>query len=727
MKKILLFAAFSLVAFLPGHAQKKEILLSTPETSLLLFAPQDGALTLRYFGSRITEAQIPEILSSGLDLDKQAYPVFGTARNEAALVVRHAGGDMSLDVAVEKVEERDEPAAKVVSVTLKDKLYPFRAKVNYRAYKELDVIETWVEISHEEKGNVKLQKAASGYLSFRQGEVWVSHLYGSWGSECTLARERLMPGAKVLSNRDGARNAFTHHPEVMFSLDGAPQENTGRTIGAILCWSGNYELNITTEGPRYHEFYAGIDPIASEYALAPKEVFTTPVLAYTFSEEGLGGVSRNIHRWARKTHIAHGERTRDILLNSWEGVYFKVSQEAMDGMIEDIASLGGELFVMDDGWFGDKYPRDNGKTSLGDWTVAKNKLPNGIGGLIASAEKNGIKFGLWIEPEMTNTESELYEKHPDWIVCPPGRTPICGRGGTQLILDMSNPKVQDFVFGVVDNLMKDNPKIAYMKWDANFSIVNYGSSYLTGDKQSHPYIDYHRGLEKTLQRIRAKYPDLTLQLCASGGGRVNYGLMPYYDEFWTSDDTDAFQRVHIQWGTSYFFPSVAMGSHVSASPNHQTKRVVPIKYRFDVAMSGRLGMEMQPKDMTDAEKEFSKSAIATYKAIRPVVQQGDLYRLISPYDGKPVSSLMYCSADKKQAVMFVYRIKYLLFENMPTFRPAGLDPAKTYRVTELNRVEKTALSFEGKEFPGRFLMEQGFEMSVPGEYGSRVLKFEAVD
>lgn len=241
----------------------------------------------------------------------------------------------------------------------------------------------------------------------------------------------------------------------------------------------------------------------------------TPELALTYSNEGLSGSSRNFHRWARLHKLAHGTVPRKILLNSWEGVYFDVNQAGMDQMMSDIASMGGELFVMDDGWFGDKYPRKNDSSSLGDWVVDKNKLPNGIEGLLKDAQKNGVKFGIWIEPEMANTTSEFYEKHPDWVIKAPERDVVQGRGGTQVVLDLANPQVQEFIFKIVDDLMSNYPEIDYIKWDANMSILNHGSNYLTKDNQSHMYIEFHRGFEKICQQIRAKYPDLTIQACAS--------------------------------------------------------------------------------------------------------------------------------------------------------------------------------------------------------------------
>ena len=275
--------------------------------------------------------------------------------------------------------------------------------------------------------------------------------------------------------------------------------------------------------------------------------------------------------------------------------------------------------------------------------------------------------------------------------------------------------------------MANYPDIAYIKWDANGELLNYGSAYLAKDKQSHIYIDYHRGLVKVMERIRAKYPDVVIQACGSGGGRVSYGVMPYFDEFWVSDNTDALQRLFIQWGTSYFYPSIAMAQHVSASPNHQTGRVVPLKFRFDVAMTGRLGMEIQPKNMTDEEKDFSKKAIATYKSIRPVIQYGDFYRLISPYDRKGVTSMMYATADKSRAVFFVYKMDQFVNQLLPRIRMAGLDPKKNYKIRELNVAPGANPCFlNDRVFSGALLMNTGIELQLEREYASWVLELTEI-
>lgn len=729
--KLYLLAGLS---FLAGNAMAQHICISTPNTSLVLNAPNGGELKYLYYGSKLSETDLQHI-NDASNCNHTAYPVYGmNCPGEAALSVKHADGNMSTQMEVVSVSTNQEKQSTLTTVHLKDKVYPFYVDVHYKAYQDVDMIETWTEISHTEKKPVYLSQFSSAYLPIRRGNVWLSHLSGSWANEGQLTQEPLQPGMTVIKNKDGVRNSHTSHAEVMFSLDGKPQENTGRVIGAALCYTGNYKLKIDTDDSDYHQFYAGINEENSSYMLSKKEVFRTPAVALTYSDKGLSGASRNFHKWGRTYKLAHGNVVRDILLNSWEGVYFDINQKGMDQMMSDIASMGGELFVMDDGWFGDKYPRKNDSSSLGDWVTDKNKLPEGIEGLIRDAKKHGIKFGIWIEPEMANTISELYEKHPEWILKAPQRDPVLGRGGTQVVLDLANPEVQDFVFKVVDDLMTQYPDIAYIKWDANMAIMNHGSNYLTADKQSHMYIEYHKGFESVCQRIRAKYPDLVIQACASGGGRANYGYLPYFDEFWVSDNTDALQRIYMQWGTSYFFPAIAMASHISAAPNHQTFRTVPLKYRIDVAMSGRLGMEIQPKNMTDEEKELCRKAIADYKKIRPVVQLGDIYRLVSPYDHLGVASLMYTSPEKDKAVFYWWKTEHFVNQHLPRVTMAGLHLDKTYRITELNRIDNKPLPFEGKVYSGAFLMENGLEIPYThqvdyhklNDYASRVLYLEEV-
>ncbi len=735
MKPNSLFIPLVAAAILSPWQLSAEIVnISTPNTSLVLDAEKGAPLKILHYGDHLQGTDLENVKAAGA-MNRDAYPVYGIyPQAEAALSVTHADGNMTTDVEVIGVSTSNVDGAEVTTIAMRDKVYPFDVNVNYKTYPGEDVIETWVDVKNNEKGTVTLNRFMSGYLPVRYGDVWLSQLYGTWANEGRLSQTPLNHGVRMIKNKDGVRNTHTAHAEIMLSLDGKPQENTGRTIGAALCYSGNYKLFIDTDDTDYHHFFAGINEENSAYHLKKGETFTTPELALTYSPDGLSGVSRNFHRWGRNHRLHNGDKERKILLNSWEGVYFDINEDVMAGMMEDIASMGGELFVMDDGWFGDKYPRDVDNSSLGDWVVDKNKLPHGINGLLATAKKNGVKFGIWIEPEMTNSVSELYEKHPEYVIKAANRKPTEGRGGTQLVLDMANPKVQDIVFTIVDTLMTKYPEIDYIKWDANAPIMDHGSQYLTADNQSHLYIDFHKGLAKTLDRIRAAHPDVTIQACASGGGRANWGILPWFDEFWVSDNNDALQRIYMQWGTSYFFPAIAMASHISASPNHQTFRRIPAKFRADVAMSGRLGLEMQPRDMNDEDKAVCRQAIADYKTIRPIVQFGDIYRLVSPYDGKGIASLMYVTPQKDDAVFYWWKTETFMNQQLPRVVMAGLDPAREYKVTELNRIDNEPLSFEGHTFTGKYLMSHGLEMPLTHkvdyhkntDYSSRVLRLTAV-
>ena len=701
------------------------ITLQTPNTQLVLRAEQGQDLQVLYYGDK--SATIADLNAASVQ-GSQALPAFGTVDmvNLPALQIQHTNGDLSLEFGIQNTEYRAQTDFDELVVTVADKLQPVTVKVHYKAWHNVDIIETWTEIEHREKKSIILKRFDSGTLTIPNGDNWLLHLHGDWAAEATPTIEPITRGVKIIRNTDGARNAHLDAPEVMISLDGAPQENNGRVLGAALCWSGNYEIRVAKSSNQC-QLYAGIDPQSSEYVLAPKTVLTTPHLALTYSTEGMGGVSRAFHRWARTCGMMHnGMGIRNILLNSWEGIYFDITEERIIAMMDDIASFGGELFVMDDGWFGAKYPRNNDSSSLGDWVVDTRKLPNGLKALTDAAQQRHVQFGIWIEPEAVNTTSELYEKHPDWALQVKNRELKLGRGGTQLVLDMTNPKVQDFVFNLVDTLLTNYPEIAYIKWDANASIQNYGHLISNSPKDgltSNLYIDYHLGLVNVLQRIRAKYPNVTIQNCASGGGRANYGLMPYFDEFWVSDNNDALQRVYIQWGTSYFFPSNAMAQHIGGSPYLMTGRVTPIKFRCDVAMSGRLGMELQPAHMTEEERAQCTTAIHDYKELREVIQLGNLYRLASPYDHQAgpaeqqVASLMYVTDSKDHAVLFAYGLSSFMKQATRPIRLAGLDPNRTYTLVERNiRHGEQPCALHGKSFTGAYLMSVGLNIPLSTEY-----------
>ncbi len=699
---LLLSAAFAAVQLCA-----RDYLVQTPGSSLLISANEGGQPMFQYYGTRIDNPR--GVYDGGVAMSRSSLPALGrNAQGGHALAIQQPDGSLLLDLAVSTVEEKQDNQGKVLSITMKDRNYPIQVVQQFKAWDGTDVISTWTEISNQGKKPVRLLKYYSAWISLPRGDNYINHQHGQWAAESFLTTEKVGNGLKTIANRNGLQNTQDDSPSLMLSMDGPLREHEGRVLGATLAWPGSYKLTLDARN-QWMTLSAGINEDACSYLLDGGQTLQTPPLCMAFSNEGMGEVSRQFHRWARKYMLNQGDQPRDILLNSWEGVYMNITEPKMHEMMKDWAQMGGELFVMDDGWFGGpKYPRNHDRQGLGDWNTNTEKLPNGVPGLVKVAKENGIKFGIWIEPEMVNTTSELYEKHPDWILHYDGHKPTTGRGGTQAVLDLTNPKVQDFVFQVVDNLMQENPDLAYIKWDCNAPMMDQASPYLPAQKQQQVNVDYQLGLIKTLQRIRAKYPKLVIQDCASGGGRINYGLLPYFEEFWGSDDTDAKMRARIQWGESMFFPAVAMASHVSAEHNHQTGRVTPLKLRLDMAMTGRLGMELQPSQMNNADRDLARRGIEAYKRIRPVVQQGDLYRLHSPYEGDGISSLMYVSEDKTHAAFFAYNLDYIINQPMPHLPLRGLDPAKNYRITDLTpRNPNHPCSLNGKVISGKELLSSG--------------------
>ncbi len=735
MKQLIsLIALIAITINLSAQKARNKYVVETKNNVMVFTGTIDGKFNFQYYGQKVND--VTQIVKSGIGLNEDAYPAFGLeCTEEKALQVTHSDGNLSVDLYLKAVNvTKVDDNVTLTTVSLYDNKYPFNVTLFYKAFYKEDVIEAWTEITHQENLPVMLYKFASFAMPIRSFNAWVTHFHGNWSDEMGMVEEKLERGMQVIKNKEGVRNTQFDNPSIMISLDGKASENQGEVIAGTLVWTGNYRIKLDGNFKNQTNLIAGMNEDASNYLLEKNEVFKTPSFVLTYSNAGKGQASRNIIRWGRNYQIVDGNKERLIILNSWEGVYFDTEEKVMLEMINDIADMGGELFVMDDGWFANKYPRKNETTGLGDWDVNKQKLPNGLKPLIDRAKEKNIKFGIWLEPEMVNVKSDLFDKHPDWVVSQPNRTTILGRGGSQMTLDLANPKVQDHVYNIIHNLLVENQGIAYIKWDANHFISNVGSIALAANKQSHFYIEYQRGLHKVLERIRFTHPDLIMQACASGGGRATYDFMKYFHEFWGSDNTDALSRIFIQWGTSYFYPAINIASHVSKSPNHQTGRSYPHKFKFDVAMTGRLGIEMQPKDMTPNEYEFTKVGIQNYKRIRPVIQFGDLYRIVSPYDNFGMSALMYVSESKDKAVFFGFNLDKNLTYNFPPMKLNGLDSEKKYKITEINKEiqgtekkkVKSRVSSDNGIFTGEYLSKIGIQINLREAYQSVVIEINEV-
>ena len=720
-KNIITF--LSLFLFITSYAAEY-IPITTNNTCLLLKVNDKKRLEQTYFGKKI---QNMEEMKS-VDLEKfSAYSTFGTNHVfEAALRAIQADGNTSTELGYisHKIEKKNNDLIHTV-ISLKDEYYDLFVDIHYNAYQQDDIMEQWVEIRNGQKKNIRLTEFASSDLSFNAQQYYVSNFHGDWSYEMNMSEQKLTQGIKVIDSKLGIRTHQFAHPCFILSLDGPAQENAGTVVGGTLAWPGNFKFSFEVDNSNNLRVLSGANPYASEYTLEKGESMKTPGMLFTFSNEGTGKMTRNFHRWARKYGIRNGNKERSILLNNWEATYFDFDEPKLTRIIDDAAKMGFELFLLDDGWFGNKHPRNNDDAGLGDWQTNTTKLPNGIPYLINECKKRNIKFGIWVEPEMVNPRSELYEKHPDWVIAQPNRERTPQRN--QLNLDLSNPAVQEFVFNTVDRILTENPGIEYVKWDANRYVFNSGSSYLPADKQSHLFFDNAKNLLEVMEKLAKKYPDITFMACSGGGGRIDYGTLRNFDEFWISDNNDPLSRIFIQWGAQYFFPTIGLASHVSVSPNHITNRSFSLKTRFDIAMAGKLGMDLQPSQMTPEEYEFSQNAIQTYKEIRNTVLTGDLYRLLSPYNSNRIA-YMYVNENKSEAIVFNFLNRKEIYPTPPNYVLQGLDPNKKYKLTEINKNKDWSRfnKYEGKIFSGEYLMKVGLNFALYNECESIVFKITEV-
>jgi alpha-galactosidase len=671
---------------------------------------RDKRVYQAYFGTKLAAT---DNLNQIRDIGHPAYATFGTDNLfEPAIRATHNDGNPSLELNYVSTEtENIRPDVNLTRIYLKDPQYPFVVTLFIKAFATEDVIEQWTEIKHDEKNPVTIFNYASSMLNFDAEKYFLTQFHGDWAEEMKMQESELTTGIKILDSKLGTRAHMYQTPVFMLSLNKKSDENNGQVVAGTLGWSGNFRFLFEVDEKGSLRVISGINPFASEYALDPGKVFRTPSMIFTFSDKGKGQASRNLHRWAIKYGVLDGTGSRLTLLNNWEATGFNFDEKKLTAVLDDTKKMGLDLFLLDDGWFGNKYPRNNDRAGLGDWQENKAKIPDGLGYLVKEADARGVKFGIWIEPEMVNPKSELYETHPDWILKLPNRAENYYRN--QLVLDLTNPKVQEFVYNVVDGMLTANQGIAFIKWDCNRMMTNAYSVYLK-NKQSHLYIDYVNSLYSVLERLRQKYPHLPVMLCSGGGGRVDYGALKYFTEFWPSDNTDPLERIYIQWGFSCFFPAITVCNHVTSWGSQS------LKFRTDVAMMGKMGYDIEVDKMTENELKFSQNAVATYNRIKNIIYTGDLYRLVSPYDENR-AVLMYVSSSKNKAILFGYNLNVRFGETLNRVKLQGLDPAKTYRVSEINVSNERrgpgmgmgmgpGMPESGRSYTGDFLMNVGLNI-----------------
>ena len=729
--KHLIFFSLLLSLSCAGYAQTgepKNIRIATDHTDLVLQVPENGRLYQVYFGEKLHhEADLDNLgwqvhpASDGSAVAR-GWEVYSGSGNEdffePALAVTHTDGNPSTYLYYVSHRSKPVDGGTQTDIVLRDDRYPLEVTLHYVAYAEEDVIKTWSDISHKEKGSVFLSAYASTMLYFSAGSYYLTEFSSDWAKEAQMSTQPLRPGKKVLDTKLGSRAAMHMHPFFLLGIGQPADEGQGQVLIGTLGWTGNFRFTFEVDNVGNLRVIPAINPYASRYELKRGETFTTPEFIFTLSRQGTGQGSRNLQAWARRYQLKDGKEPRLTLLNNWENTGFNFNQDLLAGLMKEAKDLGVDMFLLDDGWFANKYPRQNDRAGLGDWEVNRDKLPSGIAALTDAAREAGVKFGLWIEPEMVNPKSEHFEQHPEWAIHYPNRKTYYYRN--QLVLDLSNPDVQDYVYGAVDRLLSENPGIAYFKWDCNSPITNIYSPYLK-ERQGQLYIDHVRGIYRVLQRLQAKYPHLPMMLCSGGGARCDYEALKYFTEFWCSDNTDPVERLYIQWGFSHIFPANAMCAHVT-----NWNRTASVKFRTDVASMCKLGFDIGLHELSAEELEYCRQAVANWKQLQPAIMDGTQYRLVSPYQGNHMA-VNYVSADRDTAVLFAYDIHPRYQEKLLPVRLQGLDPDKLYRVEEINLMPgaRPALKARGKTLSGDYLMKVGLEVFTFGSMQSHVVRLTA--
>ena len=729
MKKILFAGALTLAALQMNAEESKVIRISTDQTDLILKVGENGRLYQTYLGEKLLhEADVNRFswdIHAGSDgsISQRGWEVYSGSGNEdyfePAVAITHNDGNTSTYLYYVSSSTSPVEGGTQTTINLRDDKYPVDVTLHYVAYPKENVIKTWSEIKHQEKKPIILSTYASTMLYFCRSSYYLTEFSSDWAKEARMSSQQLQFGKKVIDTKLGSRAAMHTHPFFEVGLDQPVSENQGDVLMGTLGWTGNFRFTFEVDNAGNLRVIPAINPYASNYELKKDEVFTTPEFIFTLSNQGSSQGSRNLHEWARNYSLKDGKGTRLTLLNNWENTGFDFNQEILANLMKEAKHLGVDMFLLDDGWFGNKYPRKDDHAGLGDWEVTHSKLPGGVPALVKAAKEAGVKFGIWIEPEMVNPKSELFEKHPDWAIHDANRKTYYYRN--QLVLDLSNPAVQDYVYGVVENLMKENPEIAFFKWDCNSPITNIYSPYLK-DKQGQLYIDHVRGVYNVMKRVKENYPNVPMMLCSGGGARCDYEALKYFTEFWCSDNTDPVERVYIQWGFSQFFPAKAMCAHVT-SWNKNTS----VKFRTDVASMCKLGFDIGLKDMTADELAYCQDAVANWKRLQPAIMDGDQYRLVSPYETNHMA-VNYVSKDQKKAVLFAYDVYPRFQEKLINVKLQGLDPKKTYKVEEINVLPgvDSVLKSNGQTYTGDYLMKVGIEVFGFAATQSHVLELTAM-
>lgn len=707
--------------------------LQTKRTTYQMKAGDYGILLHLYYGARVEDCTMDYLLhrkdvgfsgnpyeagedrTFSLDTLPQEFPSYGVGdyRNNCVGVCQ-ADGTRAADFRYVSWEIREgahkipglpclfdeDETAETLVIFLEDAASSLKLELYYVVFADRDVIARSARITNGGKEAVRLEKMMSACLELPNGSWEAIHFHGRHAMERRLERLPLMHGTMEVGSRRGT-SSHQHNPGVILCSPDATEEHGG-CYGLSLIYSGNFSMEIEMDQMDSVRAVCGINPEFFEYRLEPGETFDTPQLMMTYSGSGLGRMSANFHSIIRH-NLCRGKykfARRPVLINNWEATYFDFNEEKILSIARQASELGIEMLVLDDGWFGS---RDSDNAGLGDWFVNTDKLKGGLTDLVTGINGLGMKFGIWIEPEMVNEDSRLYREHPDWALTIPGRKPC--RSRNQLVLDMSRSEVRDYVFDSIAAVLK-SANVEYVKWDMNRSICDVYSAVLPKERQGEVYHRYVLGIYDLMERFTSSFPNILFEGCSGGGGRFDPAILYYSPQIWCSDDTDGIERLEIQYGTSFFYPISAVGSHVSAIPNHQTGRRTPLATRGVVAMAGSFGYEMDLNLLTEDEKEAVKAQVEDYKKYYDLIHNGDYYRLASPQGDSGFTAWQFVSGDKTRTLLNL--VITHVRANAPDlwFKLRGLDPEKRYRLEE-----------DGRIYSGSALMNAGISIPmIMGDY-----------
>ena len=702
------------------NEKSKLFVIETDNSEYQLMADEYGVLRHLWYGERVGMSmeylcEYPDVGFSGniyeaenrrsysLDTLPLEYPCTGTGDYRiSAVSAVHSDGSNALDLrysgyrlydgkySIEGLPAvyADNNEAQTLEIYLKDTASDIMVTLKYGVTPKLDIITRSAVIENKGESSVILTNAASLCLDMpRDYNEWI-HFHGRHTFERIPERLSLAHGIQESSSRRGT-SSHQQNPAVIL-CNGECTETNGKCIGAMLMYSGSFSAKLEYDQLEQARLVMGIDPDLFRWELKSGDKFFTPEAVMSFSQNGFEKLSHNFHKTVRE-HICRGKyklAERPVLINNWEATYFDFDENKILNIAEQAAALGVDLLVLDDGWFG---KRDDDCSGLGDWFVNTNKLKGGLGKLAENIKSLGMKFGLWFEPEMVSEDSELYRSHPDWAIKIPSRNPV--RSRYQLVLDMTNPEVREYLFESMSNILK-SADISYIKWDMNRSICDWHTPCLSSENQGEMPHRYVLGLYELLESLTAEFPDVLFEGCSGGGGRFDAGMLYYCPQIWCSDDTDAYERTKIQYGTSFFYPVSAVGSHVSAVPNHQTGRITPIETRAVTAMAGSFGYELDLNTLSENEKEEVKEQIARFKENGPLIHNGLYYRLSDPMTDK-FAVWEFVSEDRSEVL-----VNGVIFRTEPNctqycIKLRGLLPDTDYRLAENGEVYKGSALMNG--------------------------------